>query len=46
MPRFGRLSTCGHPFPELLSLAIANTLTFKEVATLNLAVHLRSRKLC
>jgi len=32
MPRFGRLSICGHPFFELLSLAIANTLTLKEVA--------------
>jgi len=39
--RFGRLSTCGHPSPQLLSLAIANTLTFKDAATLNLAAQLR-----
>lgn len=46
MPRFGRLSTGGHPFFELLSLAIANSLTVKEVAALSLAAHLRLRKLC
>jgi hypothetical protein len=32
MRRFGRLSICGHPFFELLSLAIANSLTVKEVS--------------
>ena len=46
MPRFGRLSTCGHPFFGLLSLVIANSLTVKEAATLSLAAHLRLRKLC
>jgi hypothetical protein len=35
MPRFGRLSRCGHPFFELLSRAIANSLTVKEAAALN-----------
>jgi len=46
MPRFGRLSTCGHAFFALLSVAIANSLTVKEVAALSLAAHLRLRKLC
>jgi hypothetical protein len=46
MPRFGRLSTCGHLFPELLSRDIANNLTFKEVATPDVAEHLRLWKLC
>jgi len=46
MPRFGRLSPCGHPFVELLSLAIANPLTVKNVAALSLVAQLRLRKLC
>jgi len=46
MPRFGRLSACGHPFSELLSRAIPNSLTVKEAAALNLAAHLRLGKLC
>ena len=46
MSRFGPLSTWGHPFSELFSLAIANTLAVKEVAALILAAQLRLRKLC
>ena len=46
MPRFGRLSTCGRTLLELLSPALADILSFKELATPNLAVHLQLRKLC
>jgi hypothetical protein len=46
MPRFGRLSICGHVFLESLGLAIANSLMVKEIAAFRLAVHLQIRKLC